>query len=282
MVTYRSPLVTLLEIDLKLNGATAPRKKKGTTMRIVWTNFEKQLVSDSMVHFLVEHPSMTNKQVFASAQQALPYERRGKVTDQRVFSYKARINEARAAADKIIADRKKVVAAKPPEPPAPEPVRKLDTLGEVFELFIDALADRIIDKMIKAKQQVEERVEPELKHDDLLDATFFGGRLMDQLKGLSIRKTPVKNRTTVLVVGLNGCQMETIRTFKPDLDYTFVTAEKAVSMHTFNKDHTFLMTKFINHSVQAKYRKHPNLHYCNGGVSDLKHLLKVVFHKETA
>lgn len=251
-------------------------------MRIVWTNFEKQLVSDSMVHFLVEHPSMTNKQVFASAQQALPYERRGKVTDQRVFSYKARINEARAAADKIIADRKKVVAAKPPEPPAPEPVKKLDTLGEVFELFIDALADRIIDKMIKAKQQVEERVEPEPKHDDMLDAAFFGGRLMDQLKGLSIR-TPAKvKRPTALVIGLNGAQMECVKLSRPEVDFTFVSAEQALSHSTLNKEHTFLMTKFINHSVQGKYRKHPNLHYVNGGVSDLKTILHGIFRKETA
>jgi hypothetical protein len=251
-------------------------------MRIVWTNFEKQLVSDSMVHFLVEHPSMTNKQVFASAQQALPYERRGKVTDQRVFSYKVRINEARAAADKILADRKKVVAAKPPEPPAPEPVRKPDTLGEVFELFIDALADRIIDKMIKAKQQVEERVEPEPKHDDLLDATFFGGRLMDQLKGLSIR-TPAKvKRPTALVIGLNGAQMECVKLSRPEVDFTFVSAEQALSHSTLNKEHTFLMTKFINHSVQGKYRKHPNLHYVNGGVSDLKTILHGIFRKETA
>lgn len=265
----------------------APRKKKDTIMRIVWTNFEKQLVSDSMVHFLVEHPSMTNKQVFASAQQALPYERRGKVTDQRVFSYKARINEARAAADKILTDRKKVVAAKPPEPPAPEPVRKLDTLGEVFELFIDALADRIMDKMIKAKQQVEKTQTLE-ELDKVFDDLYPEWKKaplqpmpnpIEMLNKLTIRKP---KRPTVLVVGLNGHQMECIKNYMPNLDYTFVTAEQAVSHNTMNKDHTILMTKFINHSVQNKYRKHPNLHYCNGGVSDLKHMLHIVFHKEFA
>jgi hypothetical protein len=241
--------------------------------RIVWTNFEKQLVSDSMVHFLVEHPSMTNKQVFASAQQALPYERRGKVTDQRVFSYKARINEARAAADKIIADRKKVVAAKPPEPPAPEPVRKLDTLGEVFELFIDALADRIIDKMIQAKQQVERQ--QEVVTPDDLDKAF------DSLYPLW-KKSPAKvKRPTALIIGLNGAQMECVKLSRPEVDFTFVSAEQAVSHTTLNKDHTFLMTKFINHSVQGKYRKHPNLHYVNGGVSDLKTILHGIFRKET-
>lgn len=250
--------------------------------RIVWTNFEKQLVSDSMVHFLVDQPAMTNKQVFASAQQALPYERRGKVTDQRVFSYKARINEARATADKIRADRKKVVAAKPPEPPAAEPARKLDTLGEVFELFIDALADRILDKMIAAKQQVEQRVRPEPTHDDMLDAAFFGGKLMRQLQGLSIR-TPAKPLLpTVTIIGLNGQQVEAIKSNYPKAIYCFMTAEEAKTRPAQHNDHVILMTKFINHAVQTKYRKHPNLHYCNGGVSELKTLLHGLFAKEIA
>jgi hypothetical protein len=215
---------------------------------------------------------MTNKQVFASAQQALPYERRGKVTDQRVFSYKARINEARIAADKLRKAKKDVVAAKPPEP-APEPVKKLDTLGEVFELFIDAIADRIIDKMIAAKQQVELQ---EMSTPDALDKAF------DRLYPLW-KKSPAKAKLpTALVIGLNGAQMECIKLSRPEVDFTFVSAEQALSHSTLNKDHTFLMTKFINHSVQGKYRKHPNLHYVNGGVSDLKTILHGIFRKETA
>jgi len=251
-------------------------------MRIVWTKEEKRALHDCMIDICYVTPMMTSKGLLLNAQEeVIPYERRSKITDQRVFNYKTLIESARAKAEEHRAktSKPKPVAAPLPEP-TPEPVRKLDTLGEVFELFIDALADRIMAKLA-ATQQVE-APEPEQKHDDALDAAFFGGKLMDQLKGLSIRKPPVKKRPTVLVVGLNGCQMETIKAFKPDLDYTFVTAEQALSHYTFNKDHTFLMTKFINHSVQGKYRKHPNLHYCNGGVSDLKHLLKVVFHKETA
>jgi len=251
-------------------------------MRIVWTKEEKRALHDCMIDICYVTPMMTSKGLLLNAQEeVIPYERRSKITDQRVFNYKTLIESARAKAEEHRAktSKPKPVAAPLPEP-TPEPVRKLDTLGEVFELFIDALADRIMAKL--AATQPVEAPEPEQKHDDALDAAFFGGKLMGQLKGLSIRKPPVKKRPTVLVVGLNGCQMEAIKTFKPDLDYTFVTAEQALSHYTFNKDHTFLMTKFINHSVQGKYRKHPNLHYCNGGVSDLKHLLKVVFHKETA
>jgi hypothetical protein len=249
-------------------------------MRIVWTKEEKRALRDCMIDICFVTPMMTNKGLLLNAQEeVIPYERRHKISDQKVFAYKALINEARATAEKHRQNtsKPKPVAVPIPEP-TPEPVRKLDTLGEVFELFIDALADRIMAKMAAAKQQVEA---PEPKAEEP-SVVLEKGWLDAHLEKLTIRAKPTKSyRPTVLVVGLNGCQMETIKTFKPDLDYTFVTAEQAVSMHTFNKDHTILMTKFINHSVQAKYRKHPNLHYCNGGVSDLKHMLHVIFHKET-
>lgn len=250
--------------------------------RIVWTNFEKQLVSDSLVHAFTENMGLTNKSALSRAQLALPLERRIVVTDQRAFSHKARITAARFKAGELRDAAKTVVSAKPPEPPAAEPARKLDTLGEVFELFIDALADRILDKMVAAKQQVEQRVRPEPTHDDMLDAAFFGGKLMRQLQGLSIR-TPAKPLLpTVTIIGLNGQQVEAIKSNYPKAIYCFMTAEEAKTRPAQHNDHVILMTKFINHAVQTKYRKHPNLHYCNGGVSELKTLLHGLFAKEVA
>jgi hypothetical protein len=248
-------------------------------MRIVWTKEEKRALRDCMIDICYVTPMMSNKGLLQNAQEeVIPYERRAKITDQKVFTYKNMINEARAKAEehRVKTSKPKPVAAPLPEP-TPEPVRKLDTLGEVFELFIDALADRIMDKLA-ARQPVEEPAPKVEQMQPILER----GWLDAHLEKLTIRKPPVKKRPTVLVVGLNGCQMETIKNYKPDLDYTFVTAEQALSHYTFNKDHTILMTKFINHSVQAKYRKHPNLHYCNGGVSELKHMLQVIFHKEYA
>jgi hypothetical protein len=253
--------------------------------RVVWTNFEKQLVSDSMVHFLVDQPTMTNKQVFASAQQALPYERRGKVTDQRVFSYKARINEARIAADKIRADRKKVVAAKPPEP-TPEPIAQPTfeaTLGGIFEQLVDAITERVMlqvttrlkDGLAGDVSVIAERRMNELFGDPMTELD----RIFD---GMYPPKPKAPRLPTCLVVGLNGAQMESIRQRVKGVNFKFLSAEEAVSHCASAKDHTVLMTKFINHSCQNKYRKHPNLHYCNGGVSELHTLLNVIFTKETA
>ena len=91
----------------------------------------------------------------------------------------------------------------------------------------------------------------------------------------------VANLPTVTIIGLNGQQIDAIKSSYPKAMYCFMTAEEAKTRPVQFNDHVILMTKFINHSVQTKYRKHPNLHYCNGGVSDLKHQLQIIFHKET-
>lgn len=249
-------------------------------MRIVWTNEEKRALHECMVDMCYSKPYIIpSKVLLRSAQEeVIPYERRSIISDQRVFNYKTMIASARAKAE----EHRKKAAKLPPVPaveplPLPEPpAKKLDTLGEVFELFIDALADRILAK-IAARQQFEEQEPASDKPSVMLEK----GWLDAHLEKLTIRSKEVKvKRPTSLIVGLNGHQMECVKQSRPEVDFTFVTAEQAVSMSAFNKEHTILMTKFINHSVQTKYRKHPNLHYCNGGISDLKHLLRIIFYKE--
>lgn len=248
-------------------------------MRIVWTKEEKRALRDCMIDICYVTPTMSGKALLRHAQEeVIPYERRHIISDQRVFNYKALIAEARKAAD----DHRHKVNAPPPKkieivvPVAPEPPPlKIDTLGNLFELLVDAITDRVLEKL-KAPAETPGPT-------PVAEQQGFGTGWLDELEKLSIRRKETRvKRSTVLVVGLNGCQVDAIKTYRPDLDFTFVTAEQALSHYTFHKDHTILMTKFINHSVQAKYRKHGNLHYCNGGVSDLKHILQVIFHKEAA
>jgi len=243
-------------------------------MRIVWTKEEKRALRDCMIDICFVTPTMSGKGLLRHAQEeVIPYERRHVITDQRVFNYKAMIAEARKAADDHRNKTSKPKAMPLPEPVPEPPPLKIDTLGNLFELLVDAITDRVLEKL---KAPVE-TPEPEPAAEQ-----GFGTGWLDELEKLTIRRKEARvRRSTVLVVGLNGSQVDTIKTHRPDLDFTFVTAEQALSHYTFHKDHTILMTKFINHSVQAKYRKHGNLHYCNGGVSDLKHILQVIFHKET-
>jgi hypothetical protein len=82
-------------------------------------------------------------------------------------------------------------------------------------------------------------------------------------------------RTTVLVVGLLGAQCHQIKnSFAHRLEITCLTSEEANSRPTLHKDHTILMTKFLSHSTQTKYRKSSNLWMCNGGTSELGAILK--------
>ena len=258
-------------------------------MRIVWTNEEKRALHECMVDLCYSKPYIIpSKVLLRSAQEeVIPYERRSIISDQRVFNYKTMIASARAKAE----EHRKKAAKLPPVPaveplPLPEPpAKKLDTLGEVFELFIDALADRILakiaDKSFDSLYPTESGTQSARISDSKPSVMLEKGWLDEHLEKLTIRSKEVKvKRPTSLIVGLNGHQMECVKQSRPEIDFTFVTAEQAVSMSALNKEHTILMTKFINHSVQTKYRKHPNLHYCNGGISDLKHLLRIIFYKE--
>ena len=241
--------------------------------RVVWTNEEKRALRDCMIDICYVTPTMSNKGLLKHAQEeVLPYERRQKITDQRVFNYKPMFAEARKQAE---AHRAKVTA-KPKQPEPPVPVTATinpPSVGELFEQLIDAVTKRVMRQVI---EHMHPMVEQSITLDEL-DKTF--DRLYPEWKKTPLQPS-VPRKPTCLVVGLNGAQMESIKQRVPHVDFKFLTAEEAVSHYTFHKDHTVLMTKFLNHSAQGKYRKHPNLHYCNGGVTELNNLLNGVFKKE--
>lgn len=253
-------------------------------MRIVWTKEEKKAMHDCMVSICYDSPNLTAKTLMGQAQEGcIAPDRRVVISDQRVFNYKALVQSARDAAiihRKHIEEKRKQEAAAP-RPAAPAPVKPPDTIGDLFEKLVEAITDRVLAKLHE-KPPVEETITPK-ELDETFDRLYPEWKKaqspMDMVRGLTIRPKP--RRPTVLIVGLNGAQMEAIKSYKPDIDYTFVGTEQALSMRALQRDHTILMTKFINHSVQGKYRKHPNLHFVNGGVSDLKSTLHVIFQKET-
>lgn len=253
-------------------------------MRIVWTKEEKKAMQSCMVDICYDSPNLSAKSLMAQAQEdCIAPDRRVVINDQRVFNYKALVQSARDAAiihRRHIEEKRKQESAsvRLPEPAAVKPP---DTIGDLFEKLVEAITDRVLAKLNEKPPAVETITPKEL--DETFDRLYPERKKaqspMDMVRGLTIRPSP--RRPTVLIVGLNGVQMEAIKTYKPDIDYTFVGTEQALSMRTVQRDHTILMTKFINHSVQGKYRKHPNLHFVNGGVSDLKSMLHMIFQKET-
>jgi hypothetical protein len=231
-----------------------------STPKIFWTKSERALINQALVDAFADNLNLTRREALSRAQLVLPYERRRKVTDQTAFHERVIIDAAQNKA-------RTIVHTKPAPVKAPEPVEM--SLGELFEKLVDEITRRVTIEVRNALAQPPVIVERGYAEDRPAGNAAQRSRLLNA--------TPDKPRKpSVLVVGLNGCQMSAVTNKYPDIKFTFMTAEEALSRNRFNADHTMLMTKFINHSVQNKYRQVPNLHYCNGGVSDLSTLMHVV------
>lgn len=225
--------------------------------RIVWSKEEKAAHYERLVLLFKGNPTLDSKNAFREAQDVLRYERHRKVTDGTIFTHKAMLATARAEA-------KRDPIPQPVETVAPVAAEPANPLLKIFDDLLDLLADRIAERL---RPQM---TAPEVKQH--INAEFD-----TQFKRYKAEVTPPKPRMpSILIIGLNGCQMSVVTSKYLDFKFTFMTAEEAVSRNRATADHTILMTKFINHSVQNKYRQVPNLHYCNGGVSDLSTLLHVV------
>jgi hypothetical protein len=246
--------------------------------RIVWTNVEKGAVFTRMMFEFLQRPLLTRKEALRLAQSVLPSDRWVVITDQRVHTYRDRIDIARQKA--LQESRKK--PEKPVETPAailappPAPERKESTterLAQAFERLLDIVADAVA-------QKVAERLTPPISREELT-------RHVNQQFGAEFAKYPRPRhdprpiphptgqaKPGVLVIGLLPTQVNSVSLMVGhQLDLTCYTAEMAVNRPPLVRAHTVLMTKFISHVVQEKYRKSPRLHFCNGGVSELVAIL---------
>lgn len=239
--------------------------------RVVWTNDEKKAIFARMEEYFHAHPNGLRKDALREAQSVLNSSRWIVVTDQRVFNYKDRIEIARANARKkkpaqIVEPLNGTLFGPAPIPTPPrEPERKetpTERLVGVFEQLLDILADKVADrvylKMLDAPVAAAPVAPHRPKHDPRPVPSHVSG-------------VP---RPGVLIIGLLPAQAHHVsQMYYNRLDMSFFTAEEAVTFPKLTRAHTVLMTKFINHSVQDKYRKCPMLHFCNGGVAELTGIL---------
>lgn len=235
--------------------------------RIVWTSDEKDAIFARMEQYFRARPNAMRKDALREAQSVLNSSRWVVVTDQRVFNYKDRIEIARQKAlkwkEKVPAKAPEVPAAIPTPPPTLE--RKetpTERLASIFEQLLDILADKVADRVY-------------LK---MLDAPVAAAPVAPHRPKHDPRPVPSHTsgipRPGVLIIGLLPAQAHHVSQMYYDrLDMSFFTAEEAVTFPKLTRAHTVLMTKFINHSVQDKYRKSPALHFCNGGVAELTGIL---------
>jgi hypothetical protein len=258
--------------------------------RVVWTNEEKKQVFRNMAgNVFFSSPNTIPKTALSLAQLILPFDRRMKVTDQRVFTYKAKIQEAKAEALRLRSMAQETVAlmeaqgaqaAAPAEPePEAEAPRRVDSLGDLFELLVDAITERVM-------QQVRKDLEAQMSANTTKSASdhyeISAQQPVQPIQSMrpKIWQTMRPSLPTVTIIGLNGKQIEAIKRSHPRAIYNFFTGEEAKTRVVHDNDYVILMTKFINHSAANKYRKAGEVHFCNGGVSELKTLLTGLLSKE--
>lgn len=216
--------------------------------KLFWTKEEWDEVRAEAVRLLVETPVLRKEQVLERAQSVLPEARRRQATYSAVHRYKAFLEECRAEAK----NRRQA-----PPPAEPAPVAPADPLVAALEGLLDKLADKVADRLA-ARFAVQ--VHTTTRHNP--EPTS---------------QVALPPRPTVLIVGLLGAQCHQIKnSFSHRLEITCLTSEEAISRPVLHKEHTILMTKFLGHPAQSKYRRHPNLRLCNGGTSELATILKSV------
>jgi hypothetical protein len=151
--------------------------------------------------------------------------------------------------------------------PTPPPERNegpTTRLLDILELFLDVIATRVAMRVADAIQTGTPAA-PEREHA--------------KHNPLPLNESKCTGLPGVLVIGLLPQQENTIRTvYGTRLDLCFMDVEEAKSLPVKRRAHTVLMTKFINHAVQEKYRQAPMLHFCNGGTTDLAKILDKVCH----
>lgn len=233
--------------------------------RVVWTNDEKKAIFARMEEYFRMHPNGLRKDALREAQSVLNSSRWIVVTDQRVFNYKDRIEIARANARKKKIE-KPVEAPAPILAPPPEPERKetpTERLASIFEQLLDILADKVADRLVDRVQ-----VQIETRTTTTTDSTHRPRHNPEPVS------QPRQCRPGVLILGLlpqTGEQMR--REFGYRLDIQWYDSDDASKRNVHPMANVVLMTKFINHSIQERWRKAGVLHYCNGGASELRQIL---------
>jgi len=235
--------------------------------RIVWTKHERQLVNDRLFELFCIRGDMQRKVALQHAQEVLAPGRRVVVTDQRVFNYKMALERAQTQAAKFSkrqAEKKPEKAPQAPAPidvPPPAPKAKEDPSGglaRVLEQLLDAIADRVADRVAE--------------------------RVLLQLPQATSAKAPAPQpvpeaasghpRPGVWLLGVQPQMGREMREkYKGLLDIDYLDSDEAARRAPSQRAHIVMMTRFVSHVVQERWRKYGVLHYCNGGLTALETIL---------
>lgn len=224
--------------------------------KIFWTKAEIAALRESLERQFFNEPLLRKDLALSRAQNALEVNRRRKLHASAIYRYRGMIEEARLAA---VARRKTPTPAPPapqaPPAPVPAPVAPPDLLRAILDPILDALVEKVVRRLVVQIADAAPEATLRLKHNPEPPPSARAPRI------------------GVLVIGLLPSQMHVIDGVFPNLEVTCLTSEEALKRDPLRRAYTILMTKFISHSVQDRYRKAQNLQLCNGGVSELTEIL---------
>ena len=254
--------------------------------KIFWTAEEREQVWGGLVELFRHHPNMTNKRALAQAQVVLSTWRRRKITDQVAFNSKQWINAARLRAYGS-EEKKPEPTPGPVTAPQSAPATPNLELGTAFELLLDMIADRVVARIKAAQVLTEVRVEssgrPVVTPDEmsaLLNYNAAAARQNAKARE-ALTQTPTgKPRPGVLVCGIQPHQAELLIKDFPQFDLTCYDSDEARVKPVLRRKHVFLLTRFLSHQVDERYRGSPNLQRIPGGVSELRETLARISREE--
>ena len=237
--------------------------------RIFWTDEERNQIHQRMIEIYSEGRYRDRSNVLLKAQQVLPIDRRRKLYPSMLYKLSGWIDTAKAEAYTQARNKKLTEVSLETAAPAPAPAPVELSLGELFERLVNEVTRRVTAEV---RQALAEQRLPAVPVQTPAPPAVTTG----YIQPVESVEKPLKRerKTSVLIIGLNGQQITVTKQNNDDLDIICMTPEDALSRSPIRADYTVLMTKFINHSVQGKYRHAPNLRYCNGGVTDLSIVLK--------
>ena len=249
------------------------------TTRIQWSVMERAAIAQQIRAILVGNPvHHSNKALLAEAQLVLPMSRRRKITDGATFALKDWINAIRNE------PRSRPEPVPVPQPvlyPIPAPPKPVNSIGELALSLVREITREVMREMRAEREREEaeregERVSAGIARDNDRQQGRENTKLRDHIAQGEIEKS---QRLSIAILGIQPAQANTVGWLKNyrgrNVDFEFYDSNEAAARRPVQRDVVIMMTKFVSHSVQERWRpmvpktSPPSFYYCNGGVSEL-------------
>ena len=252
--------------------------------RIQWSAVERAAIAQQIRIIRAKEPGLTHtKALLCAAQMVLPMERRRKITDGVVHVLKGWVKDIRyEPVPEPVLDP----IPQPVLDPIPEPPRPVGSIGDLALALVREITREVMREM-RAEREREEAESERERYRDLSDRVSAGiardndrqqgrenTRLRDHLARGEFEKT---RRLSIAVLGIQPAQAHIVRECYRgrDIDFDLYDSDAAAKREVVRRDVVVLMTKFISHTVQERWRPAapktfpPSFVFCNGGVKEL-------------